>query len=108
MHIRVSDVTEAKNAWWAVRDRRMRNAINKTLFSDAERTRALGMAGVLDSVYMNKGVHVNYNKNSISIKVDGARVRDNKMLAQAEAVWQNTGVTKLVTQQGISYTLAKA
>ena len=107
MRVRTSNVTKAKTAWWAIADRNMRNTINKLRFTDAEQARAWGMVGVLDYVYASKGVYINYNKNSISIKIDSARVRDNKALAEAEVAWQDRGVTKLVTNQGISYTIAR-
>jgi hypothetical protein len=103
MQVRVQEQQEARTKWWAVNDRRLRNYVNRTLWTDAEQARAEGMRYALELAYSNKGVHVNYNKTCISVKVDGARVRDNKALGYLEQQWQERGVTKVVTAQGITY-----
>jgi hypothetical protein len=106
MRIKTSDVKEAKCKFFAVNDRKMRNAVNSTLYTDAQKTRAIAMKYALEEVYYCKEVHVNYNKTYISIKVDDGRVRDRLQLGRLEEQWQERGVTKLVTAQGISYKLA--
>lgn len=105
MKVRTTEVKEARSKFFAVRDRAMRNAINATLHTTAAKNRAERMKLALELVYYNKGVYVNYNKKSISVKVDAAIVRNNKDLAYLEEEWQDLGVQKLVTEQGISYTL---
>ena len=105
MKIRTAEVKEANYKFFAINDRRQRNAVNASLHSQKEKTRAEAMKYALELVYSNKGVHVNYNKKSISVKVDGARVRNNLDLAYLEEQWQGQGVTKLVTEQGVTYTL---
>jgi hypothetical protein len=106
MKIKTSDVKEAKCKFFAVNDRKMRNTVNSTLYTDAQKTKATAMKYALEEVYYNKQVHINYNKTYISIKVDDARVRDRLGLGRLEEQWQEQGITKLVTAQGISYKLA--
>lgn len=105
MKTAVLDTQEAPNKWWAAQDARMRNIANKSHFSEKEQVRAERMKMVLELVYASKSVYVAFGKKGISIKVDGARVVDNKNLALLEQDWTAQGVTKKVSEQGVIYRL---
>lgn len=97
------DTQEATNKWWAARDARIRNYANSTLYTDQQKIIAERMKLVLEMVYWAKSVYIAYGKTGISLKVDGARVRDSKELALMEAGWSTVGFVKRVTPQGVIY-----
>jgi hypothetical protein len=59
----------------------------------------------MDMVYAAKGVYEAYGKKGVSIKVDGARVTDQKNLTALEEEWTLKGFTKKITPQGVIYRL---
>jgi len=93
----------APNKWWAARDARMRNLANQSHYSQRDQVRAERMKSVLDLVYAARNIYVAYGKRGISIKVDGARVRDLRNLALLEQDWSAEGVEKRVSAQGVIY-----
>ncbi len=97
------DTKEAPNKWWAARDARMRNYANSTRYSDSQKIAAERMKLALEIVYAAKSVYIAYGKTGISLKVDGARVRDRKELALMEAGWAIAGYEKRVSAQGVIY-----
>ena len=99
---------EAPNKWWAARDARMRNYANSTRYTDHQKTVAERMKIVLEMVYAAKGVYIAYGKKGISLKVDGAVVRDRKELGFLEEGWTRAGMTKKVSPQGVIYRMAVA
>jgi len=90
-------------AWYAARDARMRNYSNSTLYTEAQKLKAERMKLVLEMIYKAKGVHINYRKTFVAIKVDSPRFCDKKMLEIAETDWVNEGITKVVSEQGVVY-----
>jgi hypothetical protein len=108
MKDRVIDTQEASNKWWAARDARMRAAAMWSHYSSAQRTRAERMVLGLGMVYSAKGIHINPRQKFITIKVDGAQVKDNKTLALLEKDYEAEGITKVVSAQGIIYRIPKA
>ena len=105
MKTAVLDTTEAPNKWWASQDARMRNLANKSHYTQAEQIRTERMKYALELVYASKSIYVAFGKKGISIKIDGARVKDNKNLALLEQDWTAQGVTKKVSEQGVIYRL---
>ena len=105
MQVTINDTKEATCKFFAIQDRQFRNAVNASLYTDKEKTRALGMKHALELVYTSKGVHVNYNKTGITIKVDGAIVVDKKGLKMLEQDWAGRGITKKLTAQGVIYAM---
>ncbi len=100
------DTKEATVKWWAARDASMRNIANASLYTDKQKTRAERMKLALEMVYAAKGVHINYRKTKIAVKVDGALVRRKGDLKQLEADWTKQGVIKSVSAQGVIYSFA--
>jgi allophanate hydrolase subunit 1 len=93
----------AQNKWIAFRDATMRNAVNSTKHSSANKLRAERMKLALEVVYATQEVYINYGKKGISVKVEGNRVADRKNLSSLEEQWESTGVVKKVSGQGIIY-----
>jgi len=90
-------------AWFAARDARMRSAVNSSLYSDRDKIKAERAKLALEMVYAAKEVHIEYRKKFISVKVDGALVRDRKTLALLESDYEKEGYEKRVTNQGVTY-----
>lgn len=103
MRTAVLETQEAPNKWWAFQDARMRNIANQSRYSQKDQVRAERMKMALGLVYSAKNIYVAYGKRGISIKVDGARVKDIKNLALLEADWTLQGVAKRVSDQGVIY-----
>jgi hypothetical protein len=76
-------------------------------YTDRERVRAERIKIGLEMVYNAKGVHINPRGKFIAIKVDQARVRDRKMLALLEKDYELLSITKVVTEQGVTYRIPK-
>jgi len=98
---------EAPNKWWAARDARMRSAANKTHFSSAQQIQAERMRQVLELVYAGRFFEPKYNKTCITIKIEGAQVRDKKSLALLEKDWEQKGIRKRPSPQGVNYNIPK-
>ena len=94
-------------AYAAALNARMTSLVNSSHFSDAQKLQAERMQLAIDLVYSSRGVHVNYRKTQITIKVDQPRVRDRRMLALLEQDWTGAGVVKRVSDQGINYRIAR-
>jgi hypothetical protein len=90
-------------AFYAARDARMRNIANASRFSDVMKIRAERMKQVLTLVYAAKAIHVNFRKTKIAVKVDAGIVRDRKNLALLEKDWEQQGVSKTLSAQGVIY-----
>ncbi len=63
---------------------------------------------VLELMYDSKGVHINYRKKFITIKVDQPKVVDSKNLNSMEKQWAKDNISKLTSAQGIIYRIPKA
>lgn len=100
------DTKEAPNKWRAQQDANMRNAVNRSLYTSSQQTRAQRLAGALELVYSGE-VYVNYRKRAIAVKVDQAQVRDSQSLGLLEQDWNTEGITKRVSAQGVIYTIPR-
>ena len=94
-------------AYAAARDASMRAIAMWSHYTDKERVRAERIKIGLEMVYYAKGIHINPRGKFIAIKVDQARVRDRKMLALLEKDYELLSITKVVTEQGITYRIPK-
>jgi len=94
-------------AYAAARDASMRAAAMWSHYTDQERVRAERMKIGLEMVYHAKGIHINPRGKFIAVKVDQPTVRDRKMLALLEKDYDSMGITKVVTQQGVTYRIPK-
>lgn len=90
-------------AWIAARDARMRSVVNSSLFSDLQKLKAERAKLALEMCYYAKSVHIEFRKKFISVKVDGAEVRDRKGLKLLEQCYTNEGYEKCITKQGVTY-----
>lgn len=107
MHTAILKTEEAPTKWWAAQDARMRNIANKSRYSQSIQTQIDRMIMVMDMVYAAKGVYEAYGKQGVSIKVDGAVVKDKTNLRALEAEWTARGFVKKVSAQGVIYRLTK-
>ena len=94
-------------AFAAARDASMRAIAMWSHYTDRERVRAERMKLGLEMVYNAKGIHINPRGNFISVKVDQPQVRDRKNLALLEKDYELLSITKVVTEQGITYRIPK-
>ncbi len=104
----VLNTEEASNKFWALQDRRMRNHVNKTLYTTAQQIRLERIKLALELCVRGTVYDVSFGKRSASVKVqNGAYITDNKMLALLEADWEKEGIYKKVSAQGFQYHLAR-
>jgi hypothetical protein len=94
-------------AYAAARDARMRATAMWSHYTDAERTRAERMKLGLELCYSAKGIYINPRNKFIAIKIDKPTVRDRKNLALLEQDYEAQGITKVLTNQGVTYRIAK-
>ena len=94
-------------AYAAARDASMRAVAMWSHYTDQERVRAERMKLGLEMVYHAKGIHINPRGKFIAVKVDQPQVRDRKNLALLENDYDAVGITKVVTEQGITYRIPK-
>ena len=102
------DTKTAPFAWVAARDAAMKSYAASTLYTEAQKVRAERMKLGLEMVYAAKSAFITYRKKFVTIKLDQARVRDRKTLALLEQDYTAQGdITKVVTDQGITYRIAR-
>jgi hypothetical protein len=102
------DSKAAPFAWVAARDAAMKSYAASTLYTEAQKVRAERMKLGLEMVYTAKSIFITYRKKFVTIKLDQARVRDSKALALLEQDYTAQGdITKVVTDQGITYRIAR-
>ena len=94
-------------AYAAARDASMRAIAMWSHYTDKERVRAERMKLGLEMVYNAKGIHINPRGKFIAIKVDQPQVRDRKTLALLEKDYELLSITKVVTEQGVTYRIPK-
>jgi hypothetical protein len=94
-------------AFAAARDASMRAVAMWSHYTDRERVRAERMKLGLEMVYNAKGIHINPRGKFIAVKVDQPQVRDRKNLALLEKDYELLSITKVVTEQGITYRIPK-
>ena len=102
------DTKAAPFAWIAARDAAMKSYAASTLYTDAQKVRAERMKLGLEMVYSARSAFITYRKKFVTIKLDQARVSDRKTLALLEQDYTAQGdVTKVITDQGITYRIAR-
>ena len=102
------DNKAAPFAWVAARDAAMKSYAASTLYTEAQKVRAERMKLGLEMVYSARSAFITYRKKFVTIKLDQARVRDRKTLALLEKDYTAQGdITKVVTDQGITYRIAR-
>ena len=102
------DTKAAPFAWIAARDAAMKSYAASTLYTDAQKVRAERMKLGLEMVYSARSAFITYRKKFVTIKLDQARVSDRKTLALLEQDYTAQGdITKVVTDQGITYRIAR-
>ena len=102
------DTKAAPFAWVAARDAAMKSYAASTLYTDAQKVRAERMKMGLEMVYSARSAFITYRKKFVTIKLDQARVSDRKTLALLEQDYTAQGdVTKVITDQGITYRIAR-
>ena len=102
------DSKAAPFAWVAARDAAMKSYAASTLYTEAQKVRAERMKLGLEMVYSARSAFITYRKKFVTIKLDQARVRDRKTLALLEQDYTAQGdLTKVVTDQGITYRIAR-
>ena len=94
-------------AYAAARDASMRAVAMWSHYTDRERVRAERMKLGLEMVYNAKGIHINPRGKFIAVKVDKPQVRDRKNLALLEKDYELLGITKVLTEQGVTYRIPK-
>jgi hypothetical protein len=94
-------------AYAAMRDASMRAIAMWSHYTAQERVRAERIKIGLEMVYNAKGIHINPRGKFIAIKVDQPRVRDRKNLALLEQDYELLAITKVVTEQGVTYRIPK-
>ena len=99
---------EATNKWWAAQDARMRSIANASHYSQKEKIRAEGMRYALELAYAGRFFDPKYGKKGITIKIEGARIRDKDTLKALETDYDKQGVVKRVSHQGVNYYIPKA
>ena len=90
-------------AWFAARDAKMRSAVNATTFTDSQKIRAERVKLALELVYSYKAITIDYTKKHIRVKVHNAIVKDRKNLRELETDWEQSGIVKVLTGQGVIY-----
>ena len=101
------DTQASPNRWWAARDASLKSYAQSTTYSEQQKVAAEAMRLGLDLVYANRGIHINYRQKFITVKVDGARVRDRRELALLEQDYERRGYKKAVTNQGVIYRIPR-
>ena len=105
MQTAIINTDEAPTKWYAAMDAQRRNTNNKSHFPQAIQNQITRMLTVMSMVYAAKGVYEAYGKRGVSIKVDGAQVKDRTNLRALEAEWTVKGFVKKISAQGVIYRL---
>lgn len=102
------DTKEAPCKWFALQDRRMRNHVNRSLFSEAQCIKVERMRLALEICVSGRIYEPSYGRRSASVKVQaGARIVDPRQLALLEQDWAREGIYKKVSEQGFQYHLPR-
>ena len=96
---------EAPTKWFAAQDAQRRNSNNKSHYALAIQNQITRMLTVMDMVYAAKGIYEAYGKKGVSVKVDGAVIKDKTNLRALEAEWTAKGFVKKISPQGVIYRL---
>jgi hypothetical protein len=94
-------------AFAASRDARMKATAMWSHYSETQKVQAERMKLGLELCYSAKGIYVNPRKKFIAIKIDNPTIKDRKNLALLEQDYEKAGITKVVSNQGVTYRIAK-
>ena len=97
---------ESPNKQWAAWDAGRRDDENRARHNVKDRDRAVTMRDVLDLLVDHEGIHINYRKKGICVKVCNPQVKNAKELKALEAEWATKGVVKKVSPQGSIYSFS--
>lgn len=82
------------------------NEVNKQNFTTAEVAKVYSMKFALELVYNSEAIRENYRKTKATVKVCAPyTVKDKKGLKALEDAWEQQGITKVVSAQGIIYSV---
>jgi len=95
-------------AFAASLDAERRNNENASCYSSAERSAANTARDLLDMAYAYKGLHINYRKTFIAVKVDAPLVKDKLTVRAVKDVFKEKGYEVLVSPQGIVVRIKRA
>jgi len=102
------DTKEAPFKWVAARDAAIKSYAASTLYTEAQKIRAERIKLGLEMVYSAKNIFITYRQKFVTIKLDQARVKDSKTLKLLEQDYEKLGgITKVLTDQGITYRIAR-
>ena len=94
--------------WAAMQDARMQDAINRSLYTLAQRNFGARVEQALALCYSTDLLRLNYRKKTISIKVAKPFVvTDRRNLRLLEAEWAALGIYKKDSAQGITYCIPR-
>jgi hypothetical protein len=99
-----TDEAQTFNKWAALQDRKMRNTVNSSLFTDNQKLRLERMKIALGLVVKGMVYDISYGKRGAGVKLqDGYQVVDSVNLALLEQDWEKDGIFRKVTAQGTTY-----
>jgi hypothetical protein len=102
------DTKESPFKWVAARDAAIKSYAASTLYTEAQKIRAERIKLGLEMVYSAKNIFITYRQKFVTIKLDQARVKDSKTLKLLEQDYEKLGdITKILTDQGITYRIAR-
>jgi len=108
MIARELDTKESTFKWFAARDAAIKSYAASTLYTEAQKIRAERIKLGLEMVYSTKNIFITYRQKFVTIKLDQARVKDIKTLKLLEQDYEKLGgITKVLTDQGITYRIAR-
>ncbi len=94
-------------AFAAARDAQFKSACEAQNYSQKQKIAAERMKYAMELCYSNKTIYITYRKKFITVKIDGAAVKDRKNLALLEKDYEAAGYTKVVSAQGVTYRIPK-
>lgn len=94
-------------AFAAARDAQFKSACEAQNYNQKQKIAADRMKYAMELCYSNKNIYITYRKKFISVKIDGATVKDRKNLALLEQDYESAGYTKVVSTQGVTYRIPK-
>jgi hypothetical protein len=98
---------ESFKPWFAKQDAERLNAKWRPTYTLKQQAEAQKAVDLLDTAYSAKGIHINFRKKFIAVKVDRPIKRDKLFAATAEALFAEKGYTKAISAQGIIYRIPR-
>ena len=94
-------------AYAASRDARMKATAMWSHYTQAERVRAERMKLGLELCYSARAFYINPREKFITIKIENPTVRDRRGLAMLEKQYEQEGIQKVKSDQGVMYRISK-